>query len=189
MHRGYETKELIEKTALHLFVERGITETTIRHIASAADIAEGTMYRHFASKEELAWNIFSKNFLEFSEELNRIQSEQKGVKKKLEMMVRYFCTYFDDYPVMFTYLFLFALHGQARKVSKDMPHPMVILQKCLAEGMKRGEIKKRDSNLAAAMVAGMLLQTATSKVYGRITKKMTNFADELVDASWRVLKN
>jgi len=189
MHRGYETKELIGKTALRLFVERGITETTIRHIASAANIAEGTMYRHFSSKEELAWDIFSKNFLEFSRELNRIQKEQKGLRKKLETMIRFFCTFFDDDPIMFSYLFLFALHGQVKKVSKDMPHPMVILQKVLADGMKRGEIKKRDSNLAAAMVVGMLLQTATSRVYGRISKNMTSLADELVEASWRVLKS
>jgi AcrR family transcriptional regulator len=189
MHRGSETKELIEKTALHLFVKRGITETTIRHIASAADIAEGTMYRHFSSKDELAWEIFSKNFLGFSQELNRIQKAQKGLRKKLEMMIRFYCTFFDDDPILFSYLFLFALHGQVRKVSKDMPHPMVILQKVLAEGMKRREIKKRDSNVAAAMVGGMLLQTATSIVYGRIKKKMTSLADEMIEASWMVLQS
>jgi AcrR family transcriptional regulator len=46
MQRVYETKELIEKTALHLSVERGITETTIRHIASAVEIAERNNHPH-----------------------------------------------------------------------------------------------------------------------------------------------
>lgn len=189
MPRGSETKELIEKTALRLFVERGITETTIRHIASAANIAEGTMYRHFSSKEELAWEIFSKNFLGFSRELDRVQDAEKGVRDKLDKTIRFICAYFDEDPILFSYLFLFALHGQVRRVSEEMPHPMVILQKVLADGMRRKEIKKRDSNVAAALVAGILLQTATSIVYGRINKKMTSLADELINASWMVLKS
>ena len=33
------TKELIERTALRLFVEKGITETTIRDIAAAGQVS------------------------------------------------------------------------------------------------------------------------------------------------------
>ena len=102
MPRGSETKELIEKMALRLFVERGITETTIRHIASAANIAEGTMYRHFSSKKDLAWEIFSKNFLGFSRELERIQGAEKGVKNKLDKTIRFICAYFDEDPILFS---------------------------------------------------------------------------------------
>lgn len=187
MPRGSDTKDLIEKTALRLFVEKGFTETTIRDIASAADIAEGTMYRHFTSKEELAWEIFSKHFSAFSTELDRIQGAEKGTKNKLDRTVRYFCSYFDEDPTLFSYLFLFALHGQVRKVAGDMPHPMVILQKFLGDGIVRNEIKKRDPNVAAAMVAGILLQTATSIIYGRIQENMTDLSDEMVNACWAVL--
>ena len=109
MHTGLKTKELIEKTALSLFVQKGITETTIRDIASSAEIAEGTMYRHFASKEELAWEIFSKHFTAFALELEQVQKEQGNLKKKIEAMVRDICAFFDNDPVLFSYLFLFAV--------------------------------------------------------------------------------
>ena len=70
---GNHTKELIARTALHLFVEKGITETTIRDIAGAAGVAEGPLYRHYESKDQLAWELFSTNYLAFALELDRLQ--------------------------------------------------------------------------------------------------------------------
>jgi len=59
--RGQETKERIERTALQLFVERGVAETSVREIAEAADVSQGAMYNHYASKDELAWSLFATN--------------------------------------------------------------------------------------------------------------------------------
>ncbi len=187
MRDGTKTKESIERTSLRLFVEKGVAETTIRDIASAAGIAEGTMYRHYASKEELAWSLFSRNFTALSRELDRFQKEQPGTREKIEAMIRCFCTLFDDDPILFSYLCLHALHGQIAKMTPDMPHAMEVLIKVIAGGMDRGEIPKKNPIVAASMVMGIVLQTATSKVYERFEESMTDLTDALVEASWRVV--
>lgn len=181
-----QTKELIARTALDLFVDQGIDGTTIRDIAAAAGIAEGTLYRHYPGKDALAWDLFSKNYTAFAEELHRIQADHATVRAKLEAMVRQFCTFFDDDPVLFSYLLL-AQHGQLQKITPEMPNPVEVVREVLAGGMDRGEIPAGDPDVAAAMVLGIVLQVAVFKIYRRLTQSLTSLAEVLVAAAWRVV--
>ena len=44
----------IERAALRLFMTQGVRGTTVRDIAQGAGVAEGTLYRHWRSKRDLA---------------------------------------------------------------------------------------------------------------------------------------
>lgn len=46
-------RELIQSTAVGLFVEQGYAETTMEQIAAAAEIAPRTLYRYFPTKDAL----------------------------------------------------------------------------------------------------------------------------------------
>ncbi len=181
-----KTKELIARTALGLFVEKGVDGTTIRDIAAAAMIAEGTLYRHYPGKDALAWDLFSRNFTAFARELQDIQAPHQTLRAKVDAMVRHFCTFFDRDPVLFSYLLL-VQHGQLQKVTPDMPNPVEVVREVLAAGMARGEIPAGDANVAAAMVLGIVLQVAVFKIYQRLTQSLTSVAENLVEACWRVL--
>src|SRR3546814_12528441 len=67
--RGQRTQERIEQVTLALFAEKGVDRTTIGDIARAAGIAEGTIYRHYPSKEDLVWQLFSRHYTELAEQL------------------------------------------------------------------------------------------------------------------------
>jgi AcrR family transcriptional regulator len=49
------TRELLLRSALGLFTERGYEETTVDDIAEAADVSQRTFFRYFASKEDAAF--------------------------------------------------------------------------------------------------------------------------------------
>jgi AcrR family transcriptional regulator len=46
-------REEIMDAAQRLFLEQGVGSTTIDHVAAGADVAKGTVYLHFASKQSL----------------------------------------------------------------------------------------------------------------------------------------
>lgn len=185
--RGSHTRALIQRTALRLFATHGIRETTIRDIASAAKLSEGALYRHYESKEDLAWGLFATHFKAFAIELDRLQHAHTTLKDKLDAMIQHFCAFFDRDQTLFSYLLL-SQHYQLGKVTADMPNPVEVFRRIIARAMARREIPKADPHLATAMVMGVILQVAVARVYGRITRPLSSLATDVAAAVWRVLK-
>jgi AcrR family transcriptional regulator len=52
------TRQRLIRAALELFTSRGYHDTTTAQIAKKAGIAEGTIYRHFASKQQLLNELY-----------------------------------------------------------------------------------------------------------------------------------
>ncbi len=52
------TRQRLIRSALELFTTRGYHDTTTAQIAKKAGIAEGTIYRHFASKQHLVNELY-----------------------------------------------------------------------------------------------------------------------------------
>lgn len=186
MKDGKATKARIFRAALDLFVEKGVAATTVRDIATAAGVAEGTLYRHFASKDELAWELFATNFAALAGELDRRQREKDTLAGKVEIMVQHFCTFFDQDPVLFSYLLL-AQHDYLRRVPPQTPNPVDVVHQVIWRAMAAGEIPPGDAAIAAAMVLGIVLQAAMFKIYGRVMESLTGLSATLTSACLRVL--
>lgn len=183
-----DTRELINRTALRLFATQGIRETTIRDIASAARLAEGTMYRHYGSKEHLARDLFVGHYVALGRALDEVQAREPTVGDKISAMVRHFLADFERDPDVFTYLFL-ARHRHMQKLTPRLPNPYLVFRRVIREGVRRKEIPAQDPDVAASMTMGVILQVVDSRLLGgRIKQGIPALADTIVAACLRVLQ-
>ena len=186
MGKAEDTKARLERAALTLFVARGVAETTTKEIAMAASVAEGTIYRYFPSKEQLALDLFLHHHQGLAEALAEAQRPAKGLRAKIEAIVRCYCEWADrDWP-LFAY-HLLNQHSFLIQVPDGMANPVTVVRDVISQAMKAGEIPKRNVDLAAASAIGVVMQAATYKVYGRFTGDLSDHVRFFADAAWAVL--
>ncbi len=186
MGKAEDTKQRIERAALTLFVARGVAETTTREIALAASIAEGTIYRYFPSKEQLAVDMFLRHHRALAEALDEAQAKAATLREKIDAIVRCYCEWADRDWTLFAY-HLLNQHSFLIQVPDGAPNPVDVVREVIGRAMKSGEIPQRNADLAAAAAIGTVMQPATYKVYGRFEGPLAAHARFFGDAAWAVL--
>ena len=186
MGKAEETKARVERADLTLFVARGVAETTTREIAMAASIAEGTIYRYFPSKEQLALDIFLGHHRALAEALAEAHRPVTGLRDKIEAIVRCYCEWADRDWSLFAY-HLLTQHLFLALVPDGTPNPVDVVREIIVSAMTAGEIPQRDPDLAAASAIGTVMQPATYKVYGRFEGPLSDHVRFFADAAWAVL--
>ncbi len=181
-----DTKGRIETAALKLFVDKGVAETSIRDIALAVGFSDGALYRHYASKDELVWCMFKASFESYAQITADIAASESTSRGKIAAMVQNFCNLFDEDSRLFRFLML-VQHGQLDRVTSDMANPVETVRGVIADAMAKGDIPPGDADLATAMVMGIILQTATFKVYGRVHQPLEAVGPILAEACWKTL--
>ncbi|MBD2022562.1 TetR/AcrR family transcriptional regulator [Leptolyngbya sp. FACHB-36] len=83
-----ETRTRILKSALRLFAQRGYDGTTTRELAEAADVAEGTLFRHFPNKKAILVEVATQGWVEILTDLLTELSEMGSYKAVAQVMRR-----------------------------------------------------------------------------------------------------
>ena len=162
-----ETREKIIYSAVKLFVDQGIAGTTTREIASHAGVAEGSIYRYFPSKEELAWVIFHNHHIYMAEQLVRSLEHSNSIEEKVDALVKCFLKLADENWVMFCY-YLTSQHSYMHKIKQEEKTPYRVILSVIEQAKKNNHINSENVEIMSAMVMGAVHQIATNKIYNRI---------------------
>lgn len=186
--RGAESRQRIARTALALFAERGVRETTIRDIAAATGMAEGALYRHFPGKDALADALFTENYLRFAAELKALATApQQPARQRLEAMVAWFVAAFDDDWQLFSYLLL-SQGDRLGRLPPGVETPVTVLVDFLRDAQTEGAVPAASPDLQAAIVLGPVLQAATFALYGRLPRPLAPQGPALAASCWAALQ-
>jgi AcrR family transcriptional regulator len=185
-HPYTDTRQRIEAAAIQLFVEKGVAETSIRDIARAVGFSEGALYRHFLGKDQLVWQLFERNYVEFAGRLGTLAGAESTAHDKIAAMIRGFCQSHDENPPLFRFL-LFVQHGQLARLAEATPTPVSVMRAVIERGIAAGEIPAQNPDLATALVFGVVLEPVQFAAYGRLPADMSGMSDRLVKAAWAAI--
>src|SRR5689334_23044626 len=90
-----DLKSRIDAAALGLFAERGADSTPMPMIAEAAGVAVGSLYRYYASREDLVARLYAEDYARLAGDLERAQAQAVTARDKIAAMVRFICGFFD----------------------------------------------------------------------------------------------
>jgi AcrR family transcriptional regulator len=97
-HRKNQREKILE-VAEELFIEKGIEPVTIADIAAASRLTRATIYKYFANRKEIAFEIFKTIISGWHERDKReVWSHPGNGYQRIEKFLTSFCDYLLQFP-------------------------------------------------------------------------------------------
>lgn len=155
-------KESVVLTAIEIIDDLGIHGLSTKELAKRQGISEGTLFKHFKSKNEIILAVldhFSKFDLAIFESTLARRAENKRAIDMIHFWVDAYATYYENYPAITAVAQLYdvfnydtVLSGKVKDIySKRLDY----LKQIIEEIQQAGEIKGTiDSNILADIIFG-----------------------------------
>lgn len=181
MGRPPTKRNAIERSALELFVEKGVDAASIRDIAARASVTEGALYRHHRSKDDLVRALFESHSEAFGEVVESIEEQGAPFEATIRILIRTFLAYHDEDPYLFTFLVIVRHHllDEVREACFDAT---ARLERILARGVENGELPEQDVVLTAQMIIGMVSQLVMAQRQGRVKGPLHQYSERVANA-------
>jgi AcrR family transcriptional regulator len=180
------TRERLARAAIKLFVRKGLAATTTREIAAAARIAEGTIYRYFPTKEEMAADLFRENYVALVGELRDAARAASTPMDRLGAMIARFYRMFDEDRDLFAFLFI-AAPGQP-SLPSSMMTPLRLLRETMID-LKGPHTAPEALEFTTQLVLGVVLRPAEAVLMGQLAGPLAAQAPGVTDAVRRLLNS
>lgn len=177
MGRLPRKKQDIDNAAIELFATKGLAKTSIRDVSAKAGVTEGALYRHYKSKNQMAWELYCKEVHSFSQGLKELIKQDVEPAEKLSRCIEYLYKYYDENPIRFSFILL-TQHGFPEEQLLDEennPNDIVIRE----VSSLFINVSISDHKVLAAMLMGAILQPIIMHRYGRIEKSVTAYIEDV----------
>lgn len=178
MARPVMLKDAIYQSALSLFGQHGLTETSIRDIARHAGVSEGSMYRHWPSKLALGWDIFKTNLEELAKEIRSRLAIATEPEQQVRAIIAAFYELFDSDRNLFRFILL-NQHELWPRLGEANDDPVRLWDQFVHTHWTGKRAEGVSPKLIMSMTLGMILQPAILAVYGSIGTPLSEQVDHV----------
>ncbi|MGN0003629.1 MAG: TetR/AcrR family transcriptional regulator [Sphingobacterium composti] len=187
-----DKRKSIFKSTLHLIKDNGFHGTPMSQIAKHADVAIGTIYHYFPSKDELILALFEYCRKELYSYIFKQVNQDMTYKEQFYSVFKSFCTFHIDNrecSCFFEQFYNSPYNEIIRtKDSEEGPYAQNTFMKFVIRGIQEEYIKPIDEKIICSAYIGAAVTYAKTVVYGKIEfseKELT----ELIDIIWTGIKN
>ena len=184
-NRGADKYQRILDAAVAVFAEKGFFTSRVSDIADRADVADGTVYLYFKSKEEILMTAINTAFDAF---MSLARTELKKLSDPVERLRRLAFLHLDALGSNrnMAVVFQMELRQSTRFLSEFSHQHMVeylgLVREAIIEGQDRGIFRREMSDkYAANCFFGALDEMVTSWVLSEHEYQLSNVADVVVD--------
>lgn len=180
MKKGERTRERIIRQAAPLFNQRGYDGSSLNEIMAATELEKGGIYRHFASKQELAAAAFD---YAWAEAMRARRHDIDSVAHSVDKLKRYIANFVErrgtvpgGCPLLNTAMDSddgnALLRNRARRALENWQN---FLGSIVTQGIKKGEIRREVSK---TKLANLIIATLEGAVMiGRLEQNLDALRD------------
>lgn len=164
-----DKKEAILNAAMHLITENGFHGTPMSMVAKKANVAAGTIYHHFESKEDLINQLYASLKKKFGEALMKGGNADGNVKEQFFQLWINMYEYFINNPEEFRFLEQYAnspyIEQEIREANQQTYQPAI---EFLVKGMEKGVLRQMEPFLMANLLYGAVVAVAKIHLAGQL---------------------
>ena len=175
-------KREILRSALKLFAERGLAATSIRDIADESGYTNPALYKHFASKDELALTLFETCHARVWAICSAALANGKGFEEKLDSYIAAWLALLDTEPEVLAFLADSARVLWPRMSAAQRRKTMIGLARSLMRDAPRVRARTGaiDVDVAAASMQGTLAELGRMIAVGVVQGPARRWQGKLV---------
>jgi TetR/AcrR family fatty acid metabolism transcriptional regulator len=166
-----EREALILQAAEEVLMEKGYHETSIDEIASRVGIAKGTVYLHFASKEDLVFALFAQDLEKFQQLVDSTVVSELTARAKMEAILH--VLYGSFFSKRFQLLYSLSNSADLRRIFVEKKGCMremweqisALITILLEEGKAAGEF---DTTIPTSVMLSAFFSLLSPKSYDRL---------------------
>ena len=178
-------RDLILRAATRVFARSGYFNSKVADIARAADVADGTVYLYFKSKEEILHSIFDQNMAEAIAAGRQLIETLRDPREKLRRIARLHLERLGadrDLAVVFQV----ELRGSTKFMEEfsaaGFAAYLDLLVKTFEEGQRSGLFRKElKAKIVAKILFGALDEMATNWIISKRSYQLVPMADVVMD--------
>jgi AcrR family transcriptional regulator len=160
-----DTRTRILQAALRLFAAKGYEGTTTKDLASTANVAEGTIFRHFANKKAILIEVATSGWVDILTDLLTELSEMGSYKAVAQVMRRRMMRLQENGDLLRVCFIEAQYHPELReRIQSDVIAKMTdVAEAFFQTAMDRGIYRRMNPKIVAQVFLGMFAIAGFSK--------------------------